>query len=116
MGTWPRHINRFDQKYNKSFARDLFFGADFMDGIHKCVHVFLHSYNTTIEGVELGALAEFGGLQNKVERGEFLTSTPVWVYRPAQKEEGRRKSDGHSMGARPGDGGGWKRHSIQTME
>ena len=78
-----------------------------MNWIHKRVQVFLHSCNTTaIEDVESGALAEFGGLQNKVERGEWLTSTPVWVKRPAQKEEGRCKSHGNGFGARPSGGGG----------
>ena len=35
-----------------------------------------------------------------------MTSTPVWVDRPAQKEEGLRKSDRHNMGARQSGGGG----------
>ena len=62
---------------------------------------------TDIEDVELGALAKFGGLQKKVERGEWLTSTLRWVDLPAPKEEGRRKSDGYGIGARPsGRGGG----------
>ena len=60
---------------------------------------------TAIEDVELGALAEFGGIHKKVERGEWLTSTPVWVDRPAQKEEGSRKSDGCGMRSRPSGGG-----------
>ena len=55
----------------------------------------------------MGALAEFGGLQKKVKIWEWLTSTPVWVDRLAQKEEGLRKSDGHNMRASPsGRGGG----------
>ena len=41
-----------------------------------------------------------------VERGEWLTLTPGWVDRPAQKEEVRRKSDGHGIGARPSGGVG----------
>ena len=42
-----------------------------MDNIHKRVQVFLNSRNmTAIEDMELGALAEFGGLQKKLERGE----------------------------------------------
>ena len=50
---------------------------------------------------------EFGGLQKNVERGEWLTSTPGWVDRPAQREGVRRKSDGHGIGARlSGVGGG----------
>ena len=32
--------------------------------------------------------------------------TPVWVERPAQKEEERWKSDGNGFGARPIGGGG----------
>ena len=41
-----------------------------MDRIHKRVQVLLHSCNTTdIEEVESGALAEFSGIQKKVERG-----------------------------------------------
>ena len=69
--------------------------------------MFLHSCNTTaIEEVESGALAEFGGLQNKVERGEWITSTPVWVEWPAPKEEKRWKSDGIGLGSRQSSGGG----------
>ena len=94
MASWLRHIDRFRRQYDKAFARDRLFGADLMDQIHKHVQVFLHSCNTTaIKEVESGALGEFGGLQKKVERGKWLTSTPVWVKRLVQKEEGRRKSD-----------------------
>ena len=92
MALWPRHIDRFEWQYDKAFARDPLFGAYLMNRIHKCVQVFLHSCNTTeIEEVESGALAEFEGLQKRVERGEWLTLTPVWVEQPAPKEEGRRK-------------------------
>ena len=57
-----------------------------MDRIHKRVQLFFHSCNTTtIEEVELGALEEFRGLQKKVERGEWMTSMPVWVERPAPR-------------------------------
>ena len=67
-----------------------------MDRIHKRVQVFLHSCNTTaIEEVESGALEEFRGLQKRVERGEWMTSMPVWVEQPAPREEGRRKSEGN---------------------
>ena len=77
MGTWPHHIDRFERQYNKYFAKDPLFGADLMDIIHKRVQVFLHSRNTSsIKDVELGSLAEFGGLKKKVDRGEWLTSTP----------------------------------------
>ena len=107
MGSCPCHIDRFERQYDKAFARDPPFGADLMDRIHKRVHVFIHSCNTTaIEEVESGALAEFGGLQKRVERGEWLTSTPVCVERPAPKEEGRQKSDGNGLGARKSGGGG----------
>ena len=72
-----------------------------MDRIHKRVQVFLHYCNTTaIEEVESGALEEFRGLQKRVERGEWMTSMPAWVYRPAPREEGRRKSEGTGNGAR----------------
>ena len=101
MESWPRHIDRFERQYDKAFYRDLLFGADLMDWIHKRVQVFLHSCNTTeIEDVESGDLEEFRGLQKRVERGEWLTSMPVWVERPAPQEEGRRKSEGTGNGAR----------------
>ena len=54
----------------------------------------------------MGDLAEFGGLQKKVEIGEWITLTPVWVERSAQKEEGRWKLDENGFGARPSGGGG----------
>ena len=42
-----------------------------MDQVHKRLQVFLHSCNTTaVEDVEAGALAEFRGIQKKVEIGE----------------------------------------------
>ena len=37
MASWPRHIYRFERKYDKAFARDPLFGLDFMDCIHKRV-------------------------------------------------------------------------------
>ena len=78
-----------------------------MDRIQKCVQVFLYSFKTTaIEDLESGTLAKFEGLEKKFERGEWLTSTPVWVYRSSQKEEGLRKSDRHGMVERPSGGGG----------
>ena len=62
MGTWTRHIDHFERKYDKAFARDPFFGAHLMDLIHKRVQVLLHSCNTTTtEDMELGPLEEFGG-------------------------------------------------------
>ena len=93
MALWPHHIDRFKRQYDKDFARDPLFGADLLDQIQKRVQVFLHSCNTTtIEEVELGALGEFRGLQKRVERGEWMTSMPVWAERPAPREEGCRKS------------------------
>ena len=47
MGSWPRHIDHFDWKYDKAFVRDPLFGVDLMNRIHKHVQVFLHSCNTT---------------------------------------------------------------------
>ena len=40
MGTWPRHIDRFERQYDKAFVRDPIFGADLMDRIQKRVRVF----------------------------------------------------------------------------
>ena len=37
MGTWTRHIEHFNQKYNKAFAKYPIFGEDLMDIIHKRV-------------------------------------------------------------------------------
>ena len=72
-----------------------------MDWIHKRVQVFIQSCNTAvIEDVELGALEEFRGLQKRVERGEWLTSMPSCVERPAPREEGRCKSEGTGNVAR----------------
>ena len=87
MGTWARHIHRFERQYEKAFAKDLLFGADLIDWIHKCVHVFLHSCNTySIEDVELGSLSEFGELNNKVKRVEWLMTALGWVEHPTPKE------------------------------
>ena len=120
MASWPRHIDHFKRQYDKAFARDPIFGADQMDIIHKPVQVFLHSFNTTaIDEVESEALAEFGGIQKRVERREWLTSTPVWVERPAPKEEGRWKSYGNGLGAQKsgrGCGGGTVfNHGVDTQ-
>ena len=93
-------MDRFEQQYDKDFSWDPLFGADLMDRIHKRVQVFLNSCNTTaIEEVESGALEEFWGLQKRAEIGEWMTSMPVWVERPAPWEEGRRKSEENRNGA-----------------
>ena len=69
MGTWPHHIDCFEQKYDKAFAKDPLFRADLMDKMHKRLQVFIHSCNTTyIKDVESGDLVEFVRLHKKVER------------------------------------------------
>ena len=40
----------------------------------------------SIEDVESGSLEEFGQLQKKIEREEWITTTPVWVDRPMPKK------------------------------
>ena len=55
--------------------------------------------------MESGALDEVIGLQKRVERGEWMTSMPVWTERPAPREEGRQKSEGNGTGARQGGRG-----------
>ena len=45
MASWPRHIDRFERKYIKAFARDPLFGADLIDRIH----VFRYFYNPAIQ-------------------------------------------------------------------
>ena len=99
MASWLRHIDRFERQYDKAFTREPLSGAYMMDIIHNRVQVFLHSCNTkSIKEVEKGALEEFRGLKKRVERGEWITSTPVWVKRLEMKEEGRRKLDGNGFG------------------
>ena len=44
---WPRHIDHFDRKYDKAFAKDPLFGEDLIDRKHNHAQVFLHSHNTT---------------------------------------------------------------------
>ena len=71
MGTWPRHVDRFERQYDKAFTRDPLFGADLMNYIHKRVQVFLHSCNmTAIEDLEFGVPSGVWGDPEKVrERG-----------------------------------------------
>ena len=117
MATWLRHIDHFEQKYDKAFVKYPLFGEDLIERIHKCVQVFIHSCNTnSTKDVESGALAEFGGLHKKVERGEWITTTPVWVYRTTPKEDGRQKSDGHGSRSRMSDEGGGRdlEHKIEV--
>ena len=37
MATWPRHIDRFERKYDKAFAVKPFFRAEIFDCTHKRV-------------------------------------------------------------------------------
>ena len=107
METWLHHIDRIKRKYNKAFTKDPLFGAYLKDRIQKNFQVFLHSCNTAaIEDMDLGSLKEFGGIQKKVDRGEWLTSTLGWVDWTAPKEEGRWKSDRNGIRSRPSGGGG----------
>ena len=70
MGTWPRHIDRFERQYDKASAKDPLFGAYLMDRIHKSVQVFLHFCNTTtIEDLDPGALTDFGGFRKMWREG-----------------------------------------------
>ena len=53
-----------------AFTKDPIFGVELIDRIHKRVQVSRKPCNTTsIKEVKLGALAQFGGLQKKVEIG-----------------------------------------------
>ena len=63
MAIWPRHIDRFERQYDKSFSKDHIFGVDLIDTIHKRFHVFLHSCNTVdIEDIDSVNLVEFRSL------------------------------------------------------
>ena len=48
-------------------------------------------------------MAEFEELHIRVERGEWITTTPVWVEILAQNSDGRRKSES--------GGGSWRSSS-----
>ena len=86
MAIWTFHIDRFERQYEKTFFKDPLFGADLIEIIHRRVQVFLYyRYTTEIEEVDLGALTKFGYLQKRIERGEWLTITPVLVERPSLK-------------------------------
>ena len=114
MGMWPPHIDRFERKYDKAFVKDPLFRADLMDRIHKRVQVFLHSCNTTsFKYVESGDLSEIGGIQMKVERGKWLTSTSGWVDRPNPKEEGQQKTRQTWEWSQVKRWGRWTRRSFQ---
>ena len=91
MTTRPCYIDRFGRKYNKAFLKDPLFGAYLIYIIHRIVQVFLHFFNMTKkEDVQLGSLPEFKYLNKRIERGEWLTTTPIWVERTSPKEEGQK--------------------------
>ena len=67
-------FDRFEWKYNKYFAGNHLFGEDIVDWIHKTLHVFLHSCNMTLlDGVNIGALSEFGDIQKWVDQENRVT-------------------------------------------
>ena len=82
MVTWPHHIDCFKHQYSKAFAEHRFFGEDILDWIHKRVQFFLHSCNRmSLEDVETVSLAEFGGLQRRLERCEWIKPPPFRLGR-----------------------------------
>ena len=102
MDTCPQHIDRPDHQYNKSFVGNPFCGADIVYRIHKWVKFFLHSFNTTcLEDVEMVSPSEFNKIQRCVELVKWITSTPIWVEFPIEKEDGGRKLESIS-GRGPG--------------
>ena len=65
----PRHIDRFERKYDKAFTGDPLFRSDIVDRIHKWVQVLLQLCNTAcLDDIKSGTLMEFGDLQ-RVWRG-----------------------------------------------
>ena len=88
-----------------------------MERIHKRLQLFLHSCNTTtLEDMETRALAYFGELHRRVERGGWITTTPSWVERPSKKNNGSRKSEsggGLGRGGFGGDGSGQKNNRYE---
>ena len=77
MATWICCIDRFESQYYKVFTGHSLFGADIVDQIHKQLQVLIHSCNTmSLEDVEMGALAEFGYLKRRLERGDWTTPPP----------------------------------------
>ena len=93
MAMWLQYIELFEWQYNKDFTLNTFFGFYIVNQIHNRFQLFLHSCNITcLYDVEKGALSDFGDLHRRVERGEWITSTPIWVEFPIDKEDRRRKS------------------------
>ena len=93
MSTWPCHNDSFYQHYNKAFVGNPFFVAYIVDQIRKRVQFFLHFCNTRyLDDMEMVSLLKFGKIQRYVERSEWMTYTPVWLYFPTLKEGGGRNS------------------------
>ena len=80
MATWPRHTERFEQKYDKAFTVNTLFGAGLIDRIQKWDQIFLHSCNTMYpDNAGMASLHNFGELQRQVEQGEWIKYTPILV-------------------------------------
>ena len=47
MEAWPKHIDYFERKYDKEFAKDPLFRADLICRVHNRVKLFLHYCNKT---------------------------------------------------------------------
>ena len=94
MDTWSHYIDRFKQKCDKAFTENLFFCVDLIYCIHKWVKVFLRLCKiVSLNNVEIGSLLGFRELPWRMEKGEWITFTPIWIEFPEAKEDGKRKLD-----------------------
>ena len=74
----PRHIDRFDKKYDKAFTGNLLLGAGIVDRVDNRVQIFLHSCNTTsLDDIDTGTMSEFGKINWRVEQGKWVTPPPL---------------------------------------
>ena len=48
----------------------------------------------SLEDVEMVALMEFGELQQILEQGEWIISTPIWDDPPMARDDGKWKPEG----------------------
>ena len=86
MATWLNHIDLFKHQYNNSFAINTIFGVDLLGKSHKWVQVFLNLCNATkLDDVDTTELTDFREIYQKVEQGEWMWSTPLWVEFPSTK-------------------------------
>ena len=93
MAMWLQYIELFEWQYNKDFTLNTFFGFYIVNQIHTRFQLFLHSCNITcLYDVEKGVLSDFVDLHRSMERGEWITSNPIWAEFPTDKEDIRRKS------------------------